>query len=460
MDRNAESNLLRSMVVCPDWDVPYPLVSHGEGPYLYDEKGRKYLDASSGSAGVANLGHGNREVAEVIAKQVSKVAVTPTHAFASRVVEDYLHDLIAFAPEGSSKAWLVGSGTEAIENALKAALQYHQIRGDRRRNIIISRWGSYHGNSIFALDVGGMQLRREAYGPWLQNHPHISPAYAYRHQGDLSPSQYALRAAMELEEAVLLHGPECIAAFIAEPVVAAALGAVPAPEGYFRHVREICDRYGILFIADEVLCGFGRTGTNFGMGHEGVKADIIATGKGISGGFFPLSAIILQEHVAAEFEAAHAPFYGGHTFACNPVGAAVGAWTLRYLREHDLVPRAAQLGEVFSSKLKQLYRHSIVGDIRGKGLMMGIEFVQNRATKAPLPFQMNVSKRIARIAMEKGVVVYPGKGCADGQSGDHIVLYPPLIVGEEDLDLIVNVLDESILEFERECRAATVMIGG
>ncbi|MFN8397016.1 MAG: aminotransferase class III-fold pyridoxal phosphate-dependent enzyme [Bacteroidia bacterium] len=438
------------MVVCPDWDIPYPRVSYGEGAYLFDESGKKYLDASSGSAGVANLGHGNREVAEVIAAQVARVAVTPTHAFASAVVEEYLHDLVAFAPEGCSKAWLAGSGTEAIENALKLALQYHQIRGEEERNIIISRWGSYHGNSIFTLDVGGMRSRRVPYGPWLQNPPHIGPAYAYRNQGDLPESQYALKAASELEEAVLSVGPERVAGFIAEPVVAAALGAVPAPEGYFRHIREICDRYGILLIADEVLCGFGRTGANFGLDHAGIRADIIATGKGISGGYFPLSAIILQDRVAAEFEAARAPFYGGHTFACNPVGAAVGAWALRHLREHDLVARAARLGEVFSQKLGRLYKHSIVGDIRGKGLMMGIEFVADRTTKSPFPKELAVSKWIARRAMDKGVVVYPGGGCVDGRSGDHIVLYPPLIVVEEDLDRIVDALDESIHEFERE----------
>lgn len=445
------------MVVCPEWDVTYPYVSHGKGSYLFDESGKKYLDASSGSAGVANLGHGNVEVAELIAAQVAKVALTPTHAFASRVVEEYLRDLVAFSPEGSSKAWLAGSGTEAVENALKAALQYHQIRGEGGRNVIVSRWGSYHGNSIFTLDVGGMRLRREAYGPWLQNPPHICPAYAYRHQGELSAQDYATFAASELETTVLGIGPERVAAFIAEPIVAAALGAVPAPEGYFKQIREICDRYGILLIADEVLCGFGRTGANFGMDHEGVKADIIAAGKGISGGYYPLSAIILQERIAAVFEEGRMPFYGGHTFACNPVAAAVGAWVLRQLHDDEIVARARQMGELFSTKLERLYRHVVVGDIRGRGLMMGIEFVADRLTKAPFPARMSVSKWIARRAMEKGVIIYPGKGCADGISGDHIVMYPPLIVGEEDLELLVVALDESIREFESECLTTSMV---
>jgi adenosylmethionine-8-amino-7-oxononanoate aminotransferase len=444
----AMSALLRSMIVCPDYQRNYPRISHGSGAYVFDEAGKAYLDASSGSAGVSNLGHGIPEVVDVVAEQMSKIAVMPTHTFSNEVLEHYLLDLTGFAPKGFNKAWLVGSGTEAVENALKVALQYHQLRGNPSRHIIISRWGSYHGNSIFALDVGGMQVRRNSYAPWLNNFPHIPPAYAYRHQGSLTAAEYACHASAELEEAIEREGPENIAAFISEPIVAAALGAVPAPADYFKHIRAICDRHGILLIADEVLCGFGRTGATFGMEHYGVSADIIAAGKGISGGYYPLSAILLQEKVSAVFEAAQVPFLGGHTFSCNPVGAAVGAWALNYIHREDIIPRARNMGILFREKLGRLYRHGIVGDIRGEGMMMGLELVADRKTKAPFPPEMKASAWIARKAFEKGVVVYPGRGSVDGIAGDHIMLTPPLIITEDDMDLLVQVLDESILEFQ------------
>lgn len=434
------------MIVCPDMDKAYPRITHGTGPYLFDESGKRYLDASSGSAAVSNIGHGIAAIGEIIKEQVNKVTVLPTHAFSSAVVEEYLEQLVAFAPDGFTKAWTVMSGTEAVENALKVALQYHQLRGDSKRYKIISRWATYHGNSIFTLDVGGMKIRRQSYGQWMNNFPHISPAYVYRKPADLSEPEYVHALATEFENCLIETGPDTVAAFIAEPVVAAAMGAVPPPQGYFAEIYRICQKYGVLFVADEILTGFGRTGKNFGMENFGVVPDIIAAGKGISGGYFPMSAVLASGKVMQPFIDKKAPFMGGHTFACNPVAAAVGKFVIDYLGEENLVNNAQVMGDHLLEALQRLMKYDIVGDVRGIGLLCGIELVEDKQTRKPFPAEYNISKRIGQKAIDKGVVLYPGKGSVDGQLGDHIMIVPPLIINEEHVHELVDVLEESIKE--------------
>ncbi|MEP6805855.1 MAG: aminotransferase class III-fold pyridoxal phosphate-dependent enzyme, partial [Flavobacterium sp.] len=296
-DKHMIKSLIQSMVVCPDMSKTYPKIQYGKGIYLFDENGKRYLDGSAGSSSVANIGHGRQEVADAVSQQIARVSVLPTHAFSSEVVENYLDRLVEFAPTGFQKAWTVMSGTEAVENALKLALQYHQLRGDTKRYKIISRWSTYHGNSVFTLDVGGMKARRELYSKWLNNFPHVSAAYNYRRPSEYNEVEYVESLLNEFETTIIEAGPETIAAFIAEPVIAAALGAVPPPENYFRGIYAICRKYGILVVSDEILSGFGRTGENFGINNFGVVPDIIACGKGISGGYFPLSAVIVSEKV-------------------------------------------------------------------------------------------------------------------------------------------------------------------
>jgi adenosylmethionine-8-amino-7-oxononanoate aminotransferase len=361
-------------------------------------------------------------------------------------VEEYLDQLVAFAPAGFTKAWTVMSGTEAVENALKVALQYHQLRGDNKRYKIISRWATYHGNSIFTLDVGGMKIRRQSYGQWMNNFPHISPAYVYRKPVDLSEPEYVHTLATEFENCLIETGPDTVAAFIAEPVVAAAMGAVPPPEGYFTEIYRICQKYGVLFVADEILTGFGRTGKNFGMENFGVVPDIIAAGKGISGGYFPMSAVLASGKVMQPFIDKKAPFMGGHTFACNPVAAAVGKFVIDYLAEENLVNNAQVMGDHLLEALQRLMKHDIVGDVRGIGLLCGIELVEDKQTRKPFPAEYNISKRIGQKAIDKGVVLYPGKGSVDGQLGDHIMIVPPLIINEQHINELVDVLEESIKE--------------
>lgn len=445
-------SLMHSMVVCPDMNKNYPKISYGNGIYLFDEKGKRYLDGSAGSSSVANIGHGRQEIADVISKQVAKITVLPTHAFSSDIVETYLDELVDFAPKGFQKAWTVMSGTEAVENAVKLALQYHQLRGDDKRYKIISRWNTYHGNSVFMLDIGGMKARRELYSRWLNNFPHISPAYSYRKPNVFTEEEYTQSLLYEFESTIIETGPETVAAFIAEPVIAAAMGAVPPPKNYFKGIHNICQKYGILFISDEILSGFGRTGENFGINNFGIVPDIIAAGKGISGGYFPLSAVLASEKVVEPFIEARTAFLGGHTFACNPVGAAVGSCVLDILRREDLIQNAKNMGALFIKKLEALYEFDIVGDIRGVGLQCGIELVQDKLTKVPFPSEVGLSRRINERAIQKGVVLYPGKGSIDGILGDHILITPALTINEEQLDEIVSVIKESIEEVMMEIK--------
>ncbi|WP_299210499.1 aminotransferase class III-fold pyridoxal phosphate-dependent enzyme [uncultured Dokdonia sp.] len=449
--------LIHSMAVCPDMNKQYAKIQYGKGVYLYDEQGRRYLDGSSGSSAVSNLGHGRQEIADVICQQVSKIAVLPTHAFNSDIVENYLQRLVDFAPKGFVKSWTVMSGTEAVENAVKLALQYHQVRGENSRYKIISRWNTYHGNSVFMLDIGGMKARRQLYTKWLNNFPHISPAYNYRRPSQFSEQEYVQSLLQEFEATILETGPETVAAFIAEPVIAAAMGAVPPPKNYFRGMYEICQKYGILFISDEILSGFGRTGENFGINNYGVTPDIIAAGKGISGGYYPLSAVIASEKVIQPLEDSKTAFLGGHTFSCNPVGAAVGTVVLDIIEKEQLVRRSKDMGALFLKKLEVLRQYDMVGDIRGVGLQCGIELVQDKVTKSPFPPELGISKKIGEKSIQKGVVLYPGKGSVDGVAGDHILITPPLTINEEQLDEIVHAIKECIEEVTIELKKETVL---
>lgn len=442
--------LIHSMIVCPDMTKNYPVITHGEGAYIFDQSGKRYLDASSGSAAVSNIGHGIDALAKVIYEQTKKISVLPTHSFHSAILEEYLKKLVDYAPKNFSKAWTVMSGTEAVENAMKLALQYHQLRGDKKRFKIIARWGSYHGNSIFTLDVGGMKLRRQAYQQWMNDFPHVSSAYFYRAPEGLTEKEYADKLIEEFEQTIIETGKDSVAAFIVEPVVAAALGAVPPPKGYLKGIKEVCEKHGILFIADEILTGFGRTGKKFGIENFDVVPDIIAVGKGISGGYYPLSAVISKEHVTDVLVKNRSPFLGGHTFSCNPVGAAVGNFVIDYMNEHKIVENANKMGHLFLEKLNTLKKHEIVGDVRGVGLLTGIELVSDKKSKEPFPPEQLISKRISEKALEKGVVLYPGKGSKDGVNGDHIMITPPLIINENDIETIVSVMDSSIKEVMNE----------
>lgn len=441
-----ESHLLRSKIVCPDYQRHYPNITHGVGNYLFDDLGNQYLDASAGSCAVSLIGHGHQGIVDALAAQSSQVSVLPAHYVTSENVQHYLKHLCEFSGFGR-RAWTCSSGSEAVENAMKAALQYHMIRGDSDRYKIIGREGAYHGNSIFTLDVGGMPLRRAIYKPLLNDFAHAKPAYCYRCPVGKSAETCQVDCAESLRRCIEQEGPESVAAFICEPVVGAALGGVPPDPRYFKRIRKICDEYGILLIVDEVMSGMCRTGKNFAIEHFGVQPDILATGKGIGGGYFPLSAFIVNQRVADTFEGANEAFYGGHTHACTPQAASIGEYVLNYLEKNQTAANIVENGAYLWERLQTLYQHDIVGDIRGLGYMVGVEFVADRASKVPFDHEMNLSAQFGDRLLEKGIILYPGRGSVDGLRGDHILITPPLTLSREEIDLMVNAMNEVISEF-------------
>lgn len=433
-------------VIHRDLNRAYPTLVRGEGVYLFDSEGKRYIDASGGSAAVTAIGHGVPEVVSVLAEQAGRLAYAPTHAFTTDAVEECARLIIEeFAPEGFGKVWFVSGGSEATENAVKMALQYHRERGDGSRHLVIGRRQSFHGATIAALGFGGNAGRRRPFAAILPPAEHIAPCHPYRCRANGACPPCDLSCADDLELTIRQVGAENVAAFIAEPVVGATLGAAPASEGYFQRIREICDRYGVLFIADEVMTGFGRTGKAWGLDHWGVIPDLIACAKGISGGYAPLGAVLAKPEFVGEIRSRSGSFVIGHTASGNPLSCAVGAAVLRYIRGHGLIENAEAVGGYFKARLLELAeRHAMIGDVRGLGLLLGVELVRGRESKEPFPPAWGVGKRVGAATLERGLVSYPGAGTADGAAGDHLLYAPPLVITREQADEVVGILDESL----------------
>lgn len=435
-------HVIRSQLICARYDQTYPMIVEGEGAVLRDADGKEYLDASGCTAAVTNIGHGVKEVSEALARQAGKLCVHPTHAFHNDVLEGYLTRLTAFAPEGFNRAWTISGGTEAIENACKLAYQYHRAKG-RTRNRLLGRWGSYHGNSLLALDVGGMKMRRDFYTPLMVDHLHVSPCLSYRRPDGLDEAAYEDGLVAEFAQVLEQHG-EQIAAFVAEPIVGAALGAAEPTPRYFERIAELCRAHDVVIIADEVMTGMGRTGTPFGCEHFGTHADILACAKGITGGYLPMGAIIAHDRVLEPIVASGEPFWSGQTYACIPLAAAVGDAVLGYIEAHDLVARSADVGAYMKQRLEGLLDSPHVGDVRGRGLFLGVELVADSETKAPFEPSLTVAKRVETAALERGVVMYAGRGTVELTRGDHLLFAPPLVLDRTQVDTIVDVLADSI----------------
>jgi adenosylmethionine-8-amino-7-oxononanoate aminotransferase len=427
-----------------DFEKTYPVVERGEGIYLYDENGKRYIDASSGSVAVSNIGHGVAEVAQAIEAEIRKFAYCPSHYFANRPSIELAERLASLTPQGLTKVWLVSDGSEATEAAVKLARQFQVLKGHRSKSLVISRWQSYHGATLGALSWSGITARRRVYQPLLKESPHIPPAYCYRCDFGKNYPECGLLCATVLEKTIQRVGAENVAAFIAEPIVGAALGAVPPPDEYFPIIREICDKYEVVFIADEVMTGFGRTGKMFGIDHWGIVPDMIACAKGISGGYLPLGAVLAHENILEEMKRHKSNIVTGHTYSAHHVIAASSLASIEFILDNDLVQKANENGRYLFKRMKNLLEHPIVGDIRGKGLFMGIEFVKDKATKEPFDFGEQIAGRIGAEALRRGLIVYPGFGCVDGTLGDHILLAPPLIISRSEIDQIALILDQSI----------------
>ena len=422
----------------------YPVIVRGEGALLYDAEGRRYLDASGGPL-VVNVGHGVESIARAIAEQAVRVAYVHGNVFTTPALETYSERLASKIPLPDPRFYYLSSGSEAVETALKFVRQVQVARGETRRDLVISRWGSYHGATLGTLAISGKPAMRSLYASMFRDAPHIESPYCYRCPFHATYPACELACARQLETEILRQGPERVAGCIAEPVGGATLGAVVPPEGYWPLVREICDRYGLLLIADEVLTGFGRTGTWFAMEQFGVQADVICLAKGAAGGYFPLSITAVRGRDVETIRRDHGDFNHGGTFSHHAVGAAAALATMDYLEAHDLVARAAHVGE----SLGHVLRESLgdlpgVGDVRGVGLMWAAEFVADRATKEPYPSEVHFAYRVWARCLEAGVLLYPGHGCADGVRGDHLMVAPPYVVTGEQIDLIAGTLREAI----------------
>jgi hypothetical protein len=417
-----------------------PKIAYGEGIYLFDEHGKRYIDGSGGPL-VVNVGHGRSEIVAAMTKQAQAAAYVHALMFTNEATEQLSEELAQIVPLPNARFFYLSSGSEVVEGAIKLARQIQQARGQATRDIITCRSLSYHGMTLGALGVSGRPGLRTPYMGMMVNMPHVRPPYPYRFQA--SGEELAGR----LEESIMAYGAETVAAFIAEPISGASLGAVVPPDDYWPAVRRVCDKYGVLLIADEVLVGMGRTGTWWGIDHWQVQPDILVTSKGLAGGYFPLGFIAAKTEDVELIRQKLGDWNHGGTFSHHPVGCAAALATLHILQQERLVEKSASLGPKLGQMLQDaLGDHPHVGDIRGRGLFWGVELVQDKESKDPFPVARHLAWDIWQRAFDKGLIVYYSQGCADGQNGDVIMLGPPLTITEAQLAEIVGILAEAVHE--------------
>ena len=438
--RSADGNVLHRSSL-----AQLPVAVSGKGCYLFDSTGKRYLDASGGAA-VSCLGHGHPAVIEAIQKQASKLAYAHTSFFTNEPMEELATFLVDRAPGDLSKVYMVSGGSEGVEAALKLARQFFVETGQPQRERFISRRQSYHGNTLGALAVGGNEVRRRQFAPLLIDVEMIAPCYEYREsENDESSEAYGLRAANELESKLLEVGPETVIAFVAETVVGATLGAVPPAPGYFRRIREICDRFGILLILDEVMCGMGRTGTLFACEQDGVAPDIAIVAKGLGGGYQPIGAVLASADIVNAIRDGTGAFQHGHTYIGHPIACAAALAIQRAVEDGDLLSGVRTKGAQLKALLENTFAdHPFVGDIRGRGLFIGVELVSDRATRSPFDHRRRVHATVKKEAMARGLMIYPSGGNADGINGDHVLIAPPFIAESAEFDFLAQQLRDAV----------------
>jgi adenosylmethionine-8-amino-7-oxononanoate aminotransferase len=413
-----------------------PVAVRAEGSTIWDADGKAYLDAAGGAI-VVGIGHGRASVAQVMAEQAGRLAYAHGSAFTNEPLERYADAVGPHLPMDAPAIYPVAGGSEAMETALKMARAYHLARGEKDRWIVIARWGSYHGNTLGALDLSGRRPLRLPYEGWLGRFRHVSAAYPYR-AGESGAQALgdAAELAGELEQAIVSAGPGTVAAFVAEPIVGATLGAAVPPDGYWPAIAEVCQRHGVLVIADEVMTGFARTGRWFGLDHWGVRPDILVAAKGATSGYWPFGFVAASEPVH-DAVVGGGGFVHGFTYSHHAVGAAVAGEVLRILEDESLVDASAAKGERLAGLLHaRLDGHPNVGEIRGRGLLIGLELVRDRETREPFPREDRVAEGIVKAAREAGLLLYSGTGLADGTNGDAILLGPPFVVTDDEMAAI------------------------
>ncbi|QFT72725.1 MULTISPECIES: aspartate aminotransferase family protein [unclassified Ruegeria] len=420
-----------------------PVAAGGDGAYLIDADGKRYLDC--GDAAVSCLGHSNPAVIRAVQQQVEQIAFAHTGFMTSEPAEALADLLIHHAPGDLDRVYFVSGGSEATEAAIKLARQYFLEIGQPERRHVIARKQSYHGNTLGALSAGGNAWRRAQFAPMLIEMTHISACYEYAEKPEGESSfDYGQRVANELEAEILRLGPETVMAFMAEPVVGATLGAVPAVEGYFKRIRQICDQYGVLLILDEVMCGMGRTGHLFACDHDGVAPDILCIAKGLGAGYQPIGAMLCTDEIYGAIRDGSGFFQHGHTYVGHPVATAAALAVVRELTEGNLPARAGRMGSKLHSALEAAFgQHPNVGDLRGRGLFRGVELVADRETKTPFDPSLGIAGKIKKAALAEGLICYPMAGTRDGRNGDHILLAPPFIIDDEQIGELVTKLERS-----------------
>ncbi|MGD6781155.1 aspartate aminotransferase family protein [Sutcliffiella horikoshii] len=440
----------QSYLIKPLLDKEYPVISHGNGVYLYDVTGKKYLDGSSGAV-TASIGHHVQAVIDAMADQASKVSFVYRSQFSSVPAEKLATKLSSITPGDINWSFFVNSGTEAVETAMKISIQYWQEVGKPDKNQIISRWKSYHGITIGALSLSGHADRRKRFEPLLEKSPVVEPPYCYRCPFNLEYPSCGLKCAEDLERAILEIGNENIAAFVAEPVIGAAAGAICPPDGYYQKISEICKKHDILFIADEVMTGIGRTGKMFAMEHWGVTPDIICIGKGMSAGYTPIAATLVSERIVESILKGSKVIMSGHTYSANPQSAAVALAVIEYIESQNLVSNGEQLGDYLLQKLSQLKQtYSFIGDVRGKGLLLGMEIVADHATKYPYSQEKAVTPRLVELAQKNGLLIYPASAGIEGIGGDAVIIAPPLSINQQEMDELITILELTLNELQAE----------
>ena len=420
----------------------FPIATRGEGCWVIADDGRRFLDAS-GQAAVVSIGHGVAEIGRAMAEQSSQIAFAHTSQFHTEPAEKLAKRLLAMAPpnfRNGGRVYFTSGGSEATETAIKLARQFHLENGQKDRYRILSRRQSYHGSTLGAMSVSGNVARRALYEPLLAEWGHIAPCFCYHCPFEKTFPQCELACADDLQVHLSGQARQQAAAFIFEPVVGATLGAAVPPEGYATHIAETCRKNEILLIADEVMTGMGRTGKPFAVQHWDVEPDLILVGKGIAGGYAPLGAVLVSARVVEAFEHGSGAFVHGFTYQAHPVSAAAGNAVLDYLEAHKLFDRVNAAGQELRRALSPLQSHPNVGDVRGLGLLLGVEFVKNKAIREPFPKEQNIAEKIREACLEEGVLTYPTQGCIDGLRGDHILFAPPFTISSEECALIARAL--------------------
>lgn len=436
----------QSYLIKPILDARYPVIDYGDGVHLFDVDGKKYIDAASGAV-TANIGHGVREIIEAMQKQAEKVAFVYRSQFTSEAGEALSAKIALLVKGRLNWSFFVNSGSEATETAMKIAIQYWQEQGISTKTKILSRWISYHGITLGALSMSGHPARRERFVSLLEQCPKIHPPYCYRCPYDKTAPNCGYLCAQELETEIQRIGAKHIAAFIAEPVIGAAGAAITPPEHYYQIIKEICERNDILFIADEVMTGFGRTGKMLACEHWGITPDIVALGKGMGAGYTAIAATLVSDKVMEPILIGSKSIMSGHTLSANPLSCAVSLAVLEYIEKNHIVDQVEEKGTYLMNELRKLQLHfPIIGDIRGKGLLIGVEFVEDQQTKHPFDRHIKVTETFISLAQRNGLLLYPAAAGLDGKNGDAIILSPPLTITKTEIDEIIILLKKSLTQ--------------